>query len=56
MRPATVNAKRRNLTISDADYAWLQKLGGGNASKGVRVARELIESTNCTPVRSRKLA
>lgn len=48
MRQATINAKRRNLTISDADYAWLQKLGGGNASKGVRVALALIEATNGT--------
>lgn len=38
MRPNKLNTRRRNLSISDADYAKLQQLGGRNASEGVRVA------------------
>ena len=30
--------RRRNISITDADYARLQELGNGNASEGVRVA------------------
>lgn len=29
-------AKRRNLTITDADYARLREIGNGNASAGLR--------------------
>ena len=32
--------KRRNFNVSDADYAKLQELGKGNASKGLREALE----------------
>lgn len=30
--------RRRNLSITDADYARLQALGNGNASEGIREA------------------
>lgn len=30
------NTKRRNMSISDADYAELKAIGNGNASQGIR--------------------
>lgn len=45
MRPNKLNTRRRNLSISDADYARLQQLGAGNASEGVRVALRLVHNT-----------
>ncbi|MAG68408.1 MAG: hypothetical protein Tp138OMZ00d2C19078221_62 [Prokaryotic dsDNA virus sp.] len=36
MRKNAGSAKRRNLTITDADYARLREVGKGNASEGLR--------------------
>tara|TARA_R110000765_G_scaffold244631_11_gene346894 strand:+ start:2054 stop:2230 length:177 start_codon:yes stop_codon:yes gene_type:complete len=35
--------RRRNLSITDADYARLQALGKGNASEGLRDALRLAD-------------
>lgn len=36
--------KRRNLNVSDDDYAWFKAIGKGNASAGLREARRLVEA------------
>jgi hypothetical protein len=40
--------KARSITLSEADWQFLEQIGGGNISKGVRQivasARELIEN------------
>jgi hypothetical protein len=38
--------RRRNLSITDADYARLQRLGAGNASMGIREALRLADEQN----------
>lgn len=38
--------RRRNLSVTDADYARLQALGNGNASAGLREARRLVDQVS----------
>lgn len=36
--------RRRNLSVTDLDYARLRALGNGNASEGVRAALRLAQT------------
>jgi hypothetical protein len=40
--------RRRNISITDADYAALARLGNGNASQGIREALAAAIPTNGT--------
>lgn len=37
------SGRRRNIYIDDADYFFLQQLGGDNASQGIRTAIEKLK-------------
>ncbi|WP_420390537.1 hypothetical protein [Marinobacter sp.] len=37
--------RRRSVTLTDADQDYLEKLGGGNISGGIRVAVEVLRRT-----------
>ena len=39
-RPATVNGKKKMIYLDDEALAIAERLGGGNVSKGIRIALE----------------
>ena len=44
-RPYNTKTKRRSVTINDANWAKLLKLGNGNASAGIREAVRRVEES-----------